>query len=138
MVETHRFTPDSVAFDDENLVSHAGLVPILTLAERTGLHQLLTDKVTLRSTAVASTGTHVAPKLTTIIAGMCAEPTASTKSKSCASAATSSGSRPSSGLLTAHPPALPADIEGVAQWSAVSTAWLRLPKSAQLIQTDVK
>ena len=42
------------------------------------------------------------------------------------------------GLLTAHPPTLPADIEGVAQWSAVSTAWLRLPESAQLIRADAK
>lgn len=42
------------------------------------------------------------------------------------------------GLLTAHPPTLPSDIEGVAQWSAVSTAWLRLPKSARLIRTEAK
>lgn len=69
---SHRFTPDSVAFDDDNLVSHAGLVPVLTLAERTGLHQLLADKVSLRSTSVASAGANVAPKLTTIVAGMCA------------------------------------------------------------------
>lgn len=72
MQVSHRFTPDSVAFDDDNLISHAGLVPVLTLAERTGLHQLLADKVSLRCTSLASAGANVAPKLATIIAGMCA------------------------------------------------------------------
>jgi hypothetical protein len=43
-----------------------------TLAERTGLHQLLADKVSITSTTVASAGANVAPKLATIIAGMCA------------------------------------------------------------------
>ena len=37
-----------------------------------------------------------------------------------------------SGLLTAHPPNLPPDIAGVAEWSAVSTAWLKLPSSVNL------
>ena len=37
-----------------------------------------------------------------------------------------------SGLLTAHPPSLPPDIAGVAEWSAVCTAWLTLPSSARL------
>ncbi len=32
--------PDSAVFDEENLVSHAGLVPVLELAERAGLSDL--------------------------------------------------------------------------------------------------
>ena len=36
------------------------------------------------------------------------------------------------GLLTAHPPNLPPNVAGVAEWSAVSTAWLKLPESAEL------
>lgn len=58
---SHKFAANSAVFDDDNLVSHAGLVPVLTLAERTGLHQLLADKVSLRSTAVASAGANLAP-----------------------------------------------------------------------------
>ena len=33
----HNFTPDSAVFDDDNLVSLAGLVPVMTLAKHTGL-----------------------------------------------------------------------------------------------------
>lgn len=68
----HRFAADSAVFDDDNLVSHADLVPVLTLAQQTGMHQLLAEKVSIRSTVVASAGANVAPKLATIIAGMCA------------------------------------------------------------------
>ncbi len=32
-------------FDDENLVSFAGLVPVMRLAEEVGLHELLADRV---------------------------------------------------------------------------------------------
>jgi len=34
-------------FDDPNLVSCAGLAPVLTLAERAGLHDLLAEHLTL-------------------------------------------------------------------------------------------
>ena len=48
MQVSHSFGPDVVAFvDDDNLISHAGLVPVLTLAEQTGLHRLLADKVSI-------------------------------------------------------------------------------------------
>lgn len=33
----HNFTPDFAVFDDDNLVSLAGLVPVLALAEQTAL-----------------------------------------------------------------------------------------------------
>ena len=36
------------------------------------------------------------------------------------------------GLLTAHSPNLPPNVVGVAEWSAVSAAWLKLPESAEL------
>ena len=32
---SHRFTASSARFDEDNLVSHAGLVPLLGLAEQT-------------------------------------------------------------------------------------------------------
>ncbi|MGV9928919.1 IS1380 family transposase [Nocardia rhamnosiphila] len=59
-------------FDDDNLVSYAGLVPVMTLAEQTGLPQLLAEKITITATKVASGASNPAPKLATLIAGMCA------------------------------------------------------------------
>jgi Transposase DDE domain group 1 len=64
-----RATP---VFDDEHLVSCAGLVPVMGLAEETGLSELIGDKVALRSTKVKSAGVNPAGKLTSIIAGMAA------------------------------------------------------------------
>src|SRR3954451_19745497 len=65
-----RATP---VFDDENLVSCVGLVPLMGLAEQTGLSELISDKVRLRATRVASAGANPAGKLTSIIAGMAAD-----------------------------------------------------------------
>lgn len=59
-------------FDDDNLVSYAGLVPVMALAERAGLSQLLGERVRFRSTRVASAGVNPAGKLTSIVAGMAA------------------------------------------------------------------
>ena len=61
-------------FDDENLVSCAGLVPVMALAEQTGLSQLVAERVTLASqpARVASAGVNPAGKLSCIIAGMAA------------------------------------------------------------------
>ena len=42
---SHRFAAESAVFDEDNLVSCAGLVPVMTLAEQTGLAQLLAEKV---------------------------------------------------------------------------------------------
>jgi hypothetical protein len=59
-------------FDDDNLVSHAGLAPVMALAERAGLSALITERVVFKSTTVASAGVNPAGKLTSIIAGMAA------------------------------------------------------------------
>ena len=40
-------SPSGAVFDDPNLVSCAGLAPVLTLAERAGLHDLLAEHLTL-------------------------------------------------------------------------------------------
>jgi hypothetical protein len=60
-------------FDDENLVSCAGLVPVMALAEQAGLSELIGERVSigsLESTRVASAAVNPAGKLTSIIAGM--------------------------------------------------------------------
>ena len=67
---SHTFTVESAVFDEQNLVSAAGLVPVLELAEQTGLSRLIGEHVDLPSTRVASGAVNPAGKLTTIIAGM--------------------------------------------------------------------
>lgn len=62
----------SAVFDDDNLVSCAGLVPVMQLAEQTGLRQLLADKVRLNTSKIPSAAANPAPKLATVVAGMCA------------------------------------------------------------------
>lgn len=59
-------------FDDTRLVSSAGLVPVMALAERAGLSDLIEDKVVIASSRVASAGVNPAGNLTSIIAGMAA------------------------------------------------------------------
>jgi hypothetical protein len=59
-------------FDDENLVSCAGLVPVMRLAEQTGLGRLLDEKVYIAAPRVKSGAANPAPKLATVVAGMCA------------------------------------------------------------------
>ena len=68
----HNFDADSAVFDDDNLVSLAGLVPVMTLAEQTGLVELLGEKVHIAEPMIKSGSANPAPKLTTLIAGMCA------------------------------------------------------------------
>lgn len=55
-------------FDDPNLVSCAGLVPVMRLAESVGLHGLVAQKVRLRG----DVGSNPAGKAATIVAGMAA------------------------------------------------------------------
>ena len=61
-------------FDDANLVSFAGLAPVMALAERAGLSELIGERVRIDPTAtkVESAGANPAGKLTSIIAGMAA------------------------------------------------------------------
>ena len=58
----------SAVFDDPNLVSCAGLAPVLRLAERCGLHRLVAETVTVSGPASANP----AVKVPTLIAGMVA------------------------------------------------------------------
>jgi len=56
------------AFDDPNLVSCAGLVPVMRLAEQVGLHDAVAGRVRLPT----DKGANPAGKLATIVAGMLA------------------------------------------------------------------
>jgi hypothetical protein len=69
---SHRFAAESAVFDDDNLVSCAGLVPVMTLAAQTGLSRLLGQKVRISAPRIKSGSANPAPKLATVIAGMCA------------------------------------------------------------------
>ena len=53
---SHTFSVESVVFDEPNLVSAAGLVPIMELAEQTGLSRLIGEHVELPSARVRSGG----------------------------------------------------------------------------------
>src|SRR5690625_2271 len=69
---SHRFAAQAAVFDDDNLVSCAGLVPVMGLAEQSGLPHLLADKVKVTSSKIKSGAANPAPKLLTLIAGMAA------------------------------------------------------------------
>src|SRR6266850_2779434 len=69
---SHKFSVDSAVFDEGNLVSCAGLVPVMALAERTGLSDLLAQMVHIAAPRIKSGSANPAPKLATLIAGMCA------------------------------------------------------------------
>src|SRR5690606_10413196 len=69
---SHESVVGSAVFDEDNLVSCAGLVPVMTLAEHTHLPDRLTEKVSITTTKVTSGAANPAPKLLTLIAGMCA------------------------------------------------------------------
>ncbi|MFE3726932.1 IS1380 family transposase, partial [Nocardia sp. NPDC059154] len=68
----HTFADGSAMFDDDNLVSAAGLVPVMTLAEQTGLDSMFDEKITIDSPRIKSATANLAPKLATLVAGMCA------------------------------------------------------------------
>jgi hypothetical protein len=58
----------AVTFDDPNLVSCAGLAPVMRLAEQAGLHDAVADRVSLPT----DKGANPAGKVATIVAGMLA------------------------------------------------------------------
>ena len=70
MHSSYTFTVGSAVFDEQNLLSAAGLVPVLELAEQAGLSELIGQHVDLPSTRVKSGAVNPAGKLTSIIAGM--------------------------------------------------------------------
>ena len=59
-------------FDDDHLVSCAGLVPVMTLAAQTGLPRLLDEKIRITMPRIRSGAANPSPKLATLIAGMVA------------------------------------------------------------------
>lgn len=69
---SHGWSRAAPIFDDDNLVSYAGMVPVLALAERAGLSALIGDRVRIdpAATRVRSAAVNPAGKLTSIIAGM--------------------------------------------------------------------
>src|SRR6476619_6049492 len=69
---SHRFAAESAVFDEDTLVSLAVLVPVMRLAEQTGLGRLLAEKVRITAPRIKSGSANPAPKLSTLIAGMCA------------------------------------------------------------------
>jgi hypothetical protein len=69
---SHNWRADGAVFDEDNLVSHAGLVPVLELAEQAGLSRLLDEHVRFTSERVKSGAANPTPKLTSIVAGMAA------------------------------------------------------------------
>ena len=72
MQVSHNFIAASAVFDDDHLVSCAGLVPVMALAAQTDLPALLADKIHIAAPRIKSGSANPAPKLATLIAGMCA------------------------------------------------------------------
>ena len=62
---SHSFSAD---FDDPNLVSTAGLLPVMGLAEEAGLHELVADRLTVPGPA----GSNAPVKISALVAGMVA------------------------------------------------------------------
>jgi hypothetical protein len=68
----HSWSRATPLFDDDNLVSCAGLVPVMALAEQAGLCDLVAQRVDLGQTRVRSAGANPAGKVSSIVAGMAA------------------------------------------------------------------
>ncbi len=68
----HTFVEGSAVFDEDNLFSVIGLVPVMTLAEQTGLTSMVADKVVISSPRIKPGSASLAPKMATLIAGMTA------------------------------------------------------------------
>src|SRR4051794_41969058 len=60
---SHKVT---AVFDDPNLISVAGLAPVMALAERAGLHGLVAEHVTVPGSA----GANAAVKIPAVLAGV--------------------------------------------------------------------
>src|SRR3954453_1522209 len=63
---SHACRAINVRFDDPNLVSCAGLVPVMALAQRCGLARLLAERLTI----TAKGGANAALKVLAVVAGM--------------------------------------------------------------------
>jgi hypothetical protein len=69
---SHAWAADGAVFDEANLISAAGLVPVMELAERTGLSELLDEHVRFGCERVKAGAANATAKLTAIVAGMAA------------------------------------------------------------------
>ncbi|MGH9249467.1 MAG: IS1380 family transposase [Acidimicrobiales bacterium] len=69
---SHAWSRVMPIFDDPSLVSCAGLVPVMGLAERAGWSSLISVRVVIKETKVRSAAVNPAGKLSSIIAGMAA------------------------------------------------------------------
>src|SRR5688572_28888830 len=68
MRASHSAAATGARFDDPNLVSHAGLVPVMRLAEQIGMR----DMVDRQMRIPGSTGANAGAKVCSIVAGMAA------------------------------------------------------------------
>ena len=66
---SHTLRATQVAFDDPNLVSSAGLVPIMALAEAAGLRDLADERLSVPSDKGANPGLKVASLVAGMVAG---------------------------------------------------------------------
>src|SRR5680860_633573 len=66
---SHSHPVTSAVFDDPNLVSSAGLVPVLTLARSAGLHELADHHLSVPSDKGANAGLKVASLVAGMVAG---------------------------------------------------------------------
>jgi hypothetical protein len=71
MQSSHVATVVDVAFDDPNLIADAGLVPVIALAERIGLPDLVAEHVAIAG-AANSAGANPVAKVMSLVAGMVA------------------------------------------------------------------
>lgn len=71
MLFNHAPAAVSYSFDEPNLLSAAGLVPVMALAQSTGLAQLAEEKITVRNTG-ADKGANPGAKISSLVAGMVA------------------------------------------------------------------
>jgi len=66
---SHTLAATSTVFDDPNLVSSAGLVPVLSLADRAGLRELADEHLTVPTDKGANAGLKVASLVAGMVAG---------------------------------------------------------------------
>ncbi len=71
MKSSHSPAATFAAFDEPNLIAHAGLIPVIRLAERCGLLALVAEKVRLAG-AKNGAGTAADAKAMSIVGGMVA------------------------------------------------------------------
>src|SRR3954454_20909746 len=71
MRSSHAATAVDVAFDDQNLIADAGLVPVVALAEQVGLAELIVERLAIVDAANGA-GANPHAKVMSLVAGMVA------------------------------------------------------------------